>query len=113
MQLGLLNSVNPMFNIDPYQGNSYFKFGYDNDQLGNAMFATTGSSSGGTYKDRVADYLKRGYPLADARKYAAEDDRKGSTSTATTARQAAALQARNLLGGYGALGSNFNPDEES
>ncbi len=113
MQLGLLNAVNPMFNIDPWEGQSHFKGGYTNEELGNALFGST-ASSGTTYRDRLADYLKRGYTLADARKYAAEDDRKGSTAgTGTTAKKAAALQARSLLGGYGGLGSGFNPEEEA
>ena len=113
MQLGLLNSVNPMFNIDPYQGNSYFKGGYDADEIGNTLFGSNTASSKTTYKDRVADYLKRGYTIADARKYAADDDRKLSSTAGVSAKQQAALQARSLMSGYGALGNNFNPDEET
>lgn len=111
MYLGLLNSVNPMFNIDPWQGQSHFKGGFGADDLGGMLSGTT-TSTGSTYKDKVADYLRRGYTIADARKYAAEDDRKGTTASTTT-KEKNLQNVRALLSGYGGLGGDFNPDEQT
>jgi hypothetical protein len=110
MYLGLLNSVNPMFNIDPWEGQSYFKDGYDENDLFNSVGST--ASSGTTYRDRLSDYLRRGYTLDDARKYAAEDDRKGTTAS-TSGKKAKVDAARSLLSSYGSLGAGFNPDQEA
>jgi hypothetical protein len=115
MQLGLLNSVNPMFNIDPYRGNSYFKNGYDANDL-TGMIGGLGTNSNVTLQSLMDYRLKAGYTLAEARAYAIkvlEEQQKNTGVTGKTPKQQALLQARSLLGLYGGLGSNFNADEES
>jgi len=114
MNFGLLNAVNPMFNIDPYRGQSWFKEGYGNEDLGNALFGSTASTgSASSLQDRVANYLKRGYTNEEARKAAIEEDKRGMG--AGNSRQAQYNQMRSLLPSYNSLsfGSSFNPDEDS
>jgi len=118
MYLGLLNSVNPMFNIDPWRGESWFKGGYDEGDLGGGLFNTTASTSSGlTYRERVAQKVKEGYTIDDARKAADADIRQANkgTTTALTPAQQQYNMMRGLLSGYGALGSmgGFSADESA
>ena len=57
MQLGMLNAVNPMYNVDPRSGRSYFVQGYDPSKFG----TTAGSvgTNGYTMQDFAA--LKKYY----------------------------------------------------
>lgn len=45
MNLGMLNAVNPTYNVDPRSGYSFFKEGYGTDKLGNFGGASAGSFS--------------------------------------------------------------------
>ena len=54
MNLGLLNAVNPMYNIDPFSGRSYFKKGYNASKLS----GTSGSPADSDYWGSVnAGYM--------------------------------------------------------
>jgi hypothetical protein len=108
MYLGLLNSVNPMFNIDPWRGQSHFKGGYSEDDLGGGMFGNTASmGTGMTYRERVAQKVKEGYTIEHARQAADRDIReqtKGTTAGLTQQQQQYNMM-RAMLPMYGTLGS--------
>jgi hypothetical protein len=110
MYLGLLNSVNPMFNISPASGRSYFKQGYDENQLGNLVFGNSTGTAAQTFQDRVAENIKRGYPKELAEKAAYEDEKRLKQSSVGTSNR---LGARSMLPMYSTLGFGFNPDEDS
>lgn len=107
MNLGLLNAVNPMFNIDPYSGRSWFKGGYgEND------FAETTGASSGNFRDRVTQLMSEGYSKDLAEKRADAEARGAMSGGRRSSRQTAMANARGLLPLYASLGAGFNPDEE-
>ena len=86
MQLGMLNAVNPMYNVDPRSGNSYFMQGYDPTKFG----TTAGSTGTNGYSMENFAALKKYYMdnsiFTDPDKAAAEalKDIRSSKSTAAT-----------------------------
>lgn len=80
MNLGMLNAVNPMYNVDPITGRSYFKKGYDPSKLSGASANTPG---GEDYWSSInAGYLaaKAKFPELSASEYLR---RMTGTSTST------------------------------
>lgn len=60
MNLGLVNATNPMYNINPLSGRSYFKKGYDTSKLGMMSGANPGSED-------YWESLNSGYMAAKAK----------------------------------------------
>jgi hypothetical protein len=69
MNLGMLNAVNPMYNVDPLTGRSYFKKGYDASKINGA--AASGPGSNDYWKSLNAGYLaaKADFPDLTADRY--------------------------------------------
>lgn len=64
MNLGLVNATNPMYNINPISGRSYFKKGYDTSKLG--MMGTSGNPSSDDYWESLnAGFLAAKAKLPD------------------------------------------------
>lgn len=61
MNLGLVNATNPMYNINPISGRSYFKKGYDSSKLG--MMGTSSNPASEDYWES----LNSGYLAAKAK----------------------------------------------
>jgi hypothetical protein len=82
MYLDMINKVNPIFNVDPRSGLSYFKQGYGTD-----MFGRTGSNSGFTMADFSKlknQNLQYGMSEANAEAEALKRIRGGNTSYSDT-----------------------------
>ena len=82
MYLDMINKVNPIFNVDPRSGLSYFKQGYGTD-----MFGRTGSNPGFTMADFSKlknQNLQYGMSEANAEAEALKRIRGGNTSYSDT-----------------------------
>jgi hypothetical protein len=82
MYLDMINKVNPVYNVDPRSGLSYFKQGYGTD-----MFGRTGSGSAPSFSDfsnLKNQFLKVGMSEANAESEALRRIRGGNTSYSDT-----------------------------
>lgn len=77
MYLDAVNKVNPMFNIDPRSGLSYFKDGYGFDQFRSGNTSAPSYSNFSTLKN---DFLKLGMSESNAESEALRRIRGGNTS---------------------------------
>jgi hypothetical protein len=77
MYLDAVNKVNPMFNIDPRSGLSYFKDGYGFDQFRAGNASAPSYSNFSTLKN---DFLKLGMSESNAESEALRRIRGGNTS---------------------------------
>ena len=86
MQLGMLNAVNPMYNVDPRSGNSYFMQGYDPTKFGTTAGGTgTNGYSMENFAALKKYYMDNGiFTDPDKAADAALKDIRSSKSTAAT-----------------------------
>lgn len=79
MNLGMLNAVNPMYNINPITGRSYFKKGYNPSML--SGFSSSSPAGGDYWRQLNAGYLaaKQEFPELTATKYL--DMMRGTTTS--------------------------------
>lgn len=69
MNLGMLNAVNPMYNVDPMSGRSYFKKGYDPSKLSGASASGPGSTDYWSSVNAGYNAAKAQFPELTASEY--------------------------------------------
>lgn len=86
MYLDMVNKVNPIYNVDPTTGLSFFKEGYDASKLGAPGFATASSNIGpmAQFPTLKNQYLRLGMTEANAEKEALAQLRGGRVSYSDT-----------------------------
>jgi len=86
MYLDMVNKVNPIYNVDPRTGLSFFKEGYDASKLGAPGFATASSNIGpmAQFPSLKNQYLRLGMTEANAEKEALAQLRGGRTTYSDT-----------------------------
>jgi len=77
MYLDMINKVNPIFNVDPRSGLSYFKQGYGEDQFRSGNSGAPSYSNFSTLKN---DFLRLGMSESNAESEALRRIRGGNTS---------------------------------
>jgi len=101
MNLGMLNAVNPVYNVDPRTGYSFFKQGYDSNKLGN--FAGASGGAGGNWAAVNNDYTnaKSQIPGLTFDQYLRMQGKKSSSDTdMDSLPNSTRTTGMNLPGGY-------------
>ena len=111
MNMGMINATNPMYNIDPNTGRSYFKQGYNTSRLG--YYGNDDSNSSiPNMKDLETKYLRdkgqTGMTFAEWLRLSGNDKSKGKGVNPYDLAQQQAARYRNTLGR-----STTNDDDNS